>query len=363
MSDDSDDDDDFDFDGLCDALQRNDPDWTTVEVIWDRDRDRGCPDLIPDGYGPRLGQALLGNTVVETIELQVGMLPQQIANDDDGRTYDETSADAIAQFMRSSPSLKVVKLRTSGSLDGDRCVSNDETLAVQKMVMAVAENAQGQTIQLFLDNVVVEEGSYPVDVPPDTLAAALRCAKSIEKLVVWLGDGGNPGYMLTRRYLSEGYDTNQVEDKAAARNMVAAAFADNCTVKRLRIVGDSDDRSIRALVQVLRRNGSLVSVKFPQFKPSQKRLVQKYCARNKGLSNLLCKLQRQRSRVENSKSDQTETSDKDREACRLRLLGVMPTVFAVAQQSPRMAASRMLQGLQPFAEVGSGSDKKRSTTE
>jgi hypothetical protein len=321
------------FNTLCEALHRKDPRCTQVAVIWDRDRyengDRD--DFCPVGYGDRLGRALNGNEFVETIELQLGcLLPYPIMDH-----INDGDASGVLDFLRISATLRVVKLRTSGTMDGDREICDGETLLVRSAVMAVAENPHGP-IALHLDHVEVEEGSYPVDVPPDTLVSALRTTKSIEELIVWLGDGGSPGFYFGDEY--EGFisDEDEKRRKIVDRTKVAEAFRDSCSLKRLQILLDSDAQAITLLVEALRHNGSLLWVEYEDFTETQRGCVQLYCTRNQHIYDVLAELSESDTRrVDRRKAD---------------LLPVMPTFFAVMRHSPRMAASQILHGLLGLAE-------------
>jgi hypothetical protein len=319
------------FDTLCDALRRNDPNCAEVAVIWDRARYRlsdNSFDFCPAAYGPRLGQALYGNEFVQTIELQLGHL---LADPIMDHIQD---ANGVLDFLRSSPTLTTVKLRTSGSYDGDREIDEGETLLLA--VVAVAENPHGP-LALHLDHADVEEGSYPVDVPPETLASALRATTSIQELVIWLGDGRSPGF-----YFGEGYDEDIDEDldkeKTTGREAIAQALRDNCSLKRLRILEDSDAQTVDALVEALRHNGSLLLVEYEDFTDIQRRQSQMYCTRNLGISDVLtelCKLDVAQE-VSQSKVD---------------WLPIMPMFLAVVRHSPRMAIGRVVQSLMGLGDV------------
>jgi hypothetical protein len=321
------------FNSLCEALHRNDPRCTQAAVIWDCERyengDRD--DLCPVGYGPRLGRALKGNEFVETIELQLGcLLPYPIVDH-----INDGDANGVLDFLRNSSTLRTVKLRTSGTMDGDREICDGETLLVRSAVMAVAENPHGP-IALHLDHVLVEEGSYPVDVPPDTLASAMRTTKSIEELIVWLGDGGSPGFYFGEEY--EGCISDEYEEqrKTIGRTRVAEAFRDSCSLKRLQILLDSDAHAITLLVESLRHNGSLLSVEYEDFTETQRGCVQLYCNRNQHVYDVLAEL------------GELDTQRVDRR--KVEWLPIMPMVFAVVQHSPRMAASQIFRGLLGLAE-------------
>jgi hypothetical protein len=176
------------FNTLCDALHRNDPHCTEVAVIWDPARLElgNRDDFCPVGYGPRLGRALRGNEIVQTVELQLGrFFPRPPSS---GNT-DTEDLNGVFDFLGRSPTLRTVKLRTSGT--GVRLIANMENLLVRTAVCAMAENPHGP-LALHLDNVQVGEGSHPVSVPLETLARALNATKSLQELVVWLGNDGNP---------------------------------------------------------------------------------------------------------------------------------------------------------------------------
>jgi hypothetical protein len=323
------------FNTLCEALHRNDPHCTEVAVIWDCDRyengDRD--DFCPVGYGLSLGRALNGNEFVQTIELQLGcLLPYPIMDH-----INDGDANGVLDFLRNSSTLTTVQLRTSGTMDGDREICDGETLLVRYAVMAVAENPHGP-IALHLDHVVVEEGSYPVDVPPDTLASALRTTKSIEELIVWMGDGGSPGFYFGEEY--EGCISDEYEEKRKiiGRTSVAEAFRDNCSLKRVHILLDSDAHAIALLIEALRSNGSLLSVEYEDFTETQRDCVQFYCNRNQHIYDVLAEL------------SESELEAKRVDRSKVDWLPIMPMFFSVVQHSRRMAASQLLRGLLGLAE-------------
>jgi hypothetical protein len=256
----------------------------------------------------------------------------------------------VLDFFRQSRTLRTVKLRTSGSADGERSISDGETLLVKLAVQAVAENPHGP-LALHLDNVRVEEGSFPVDVPSDTLASALKSTTSIEELRIWLGDGSYPGYYFGEDYEEEDYEDEDYEneddipivdeeekEKTAGRNLIAQAFRDNSSLIRLRILEESNPRPVAALVDALRHNGSLTTVEYRDFTQAQRDRLQLYCARNQGIFDLIAEL---------SESDTDEVHRRRK----VDWLPIIPTLFAVVRHSPRMAASRILQGLLGLDEV------------
>jgi hypothetical protein len=203
---------------------------------------------------------------VQTIELQLGHLLADPIMDH------INDANGVLDFLRSSSTLRTVKLRTSGSMDGDREIDDGETLLVQLAIMAVAESPHGP-LALHLDNADVEEGSYPVDVPPKAFATALRATTSLQELVIWLGDGGSPGFYFGEGYVSDDEDINEdvEKEKTAGRDAMALAFGDNCSLKRLQILEDSDARSVAALVESLRYNGSLIMVEYDELTDTQRK--------------------------------------------------------------------------------------------
>jgi hypothetical protein len=326
----------LEFDELCKALHRKDPNCTEVAVIWDRERlniNNVVSKWCPVGYGPRLGRALKGNEFVQTIELQLGhLIPYSREN-----RINDGDANGVLDFLRRSASLRTVKLRTSGLWIG-----NEETLLMKLAVMAVAENPHGP-LALHLDYVDVEEWSHPVDVPSDTLASALRATTSMEELLIWLGDGSYPEFYFDGEYDYFGYDEygmpiidEKEKEKIASRSLIAQGFRDNCSLKRLYILVDSDGLSVAALVDSLRHNGSLISVEYRDFTEVQRDRVQSYCTRNREISDAIAEL---------GESDTDEVSRH-----KVDWLPIIPTLFAVVQHSPRMSASRFLQGLMGLAD-------------
>jgi hypothetical protein len=201
--------------------------------------------------------------------------------------------------------LRSVKLRTSGSGDGERRISDGETILAKLAVQAVAENPHGP-LSLHLDNVRVAEGSFPVDVPADAFASALRTTTSMEEQLIWMGDGSYPGYYFGEDYEEEDYGDDDYEDededdiptvdeekekeKAAGRNLMAQAFRDNSSLRRLNILENSNPRSVAALVDALHHNGSLISVEYEDITEAQRDRVQLYCARNQGIFDLIAEL-------------------------------------------------------------------------
>jgi hypothetical protein len=96
-------------------------------------------------------------------------------------------------------------------MNGTRSIGTGETLLVKLAIMAVAENPLGP-IALHLGH--VDAAGYPVDVPPDTLVQALRATTSMEELVIWLGDGGCPGFRFGEDYEDEDeYDESTAIEK------------------------------------------------------------------------------------------------------------------------------------------------------
>jgi hypothetical protein len=365
-----------DFDGLCKLLHSNDPNCTRAEVIWDDDRNY---DLCPIGYGPQLGEALRNNTVVNCIELQLGLLEQRGLNTESGqRTYVANSGDEVLHFLRHSTTLRTVKLRT-GAMAGDHgminYVDDEVTELVELAVMAVAENPHGPLV-LHLDNTYLgDETSYPVNVPTDTLVNALRVSKTMQELVIWLGDGRTEPYEEPDDVEAQDEDAEEPE---VIRAKIANAFGDNTSLQRLIIWWASDARTVQSLVETgLRRNGSIVSVKLCDGNAAQKRLAKRYCDRNQGVLNFLSKLQQHTKAASGGNNDAgdvvaaaaaaNDDANKDDDA-RQRRLQVLPPMFTVIQHSPRMAFSRVLQGLNALSEkeleghVGSQTgDRKRAS--
>jgi hypothetical protein len=314
------------FNVLCEAVHRNDPHCTEVAVIWDRERlDLGNrDDFCPVGYGPRLGRALRGNEFVQTIELQLGSFLPRPPSDNN----DTADLNGVFDFLGRSSTLRTVKLRTSGT--GVRLIANSEALLVRTAVCAISQNPHGP-LALHLGYAQVEEESHSVNVPLETLAHALRATKSLEELVAWLGNGGSTGLSFGRE--NEWWYGPPMED---GRTQVARAFRDNCSLKRLQILGGSDAQSVAALVDALHHNGSLITVEYEDFTDTQRRRAQMYCVRNQRVSDVLAEL---------SEPDAEEVSRR-----KVDWLPILPMFFAVVQHSPRMAASRMLQGLTGLAE-------------
>jgi hypothetical protein len=326
----------LEFDELCKALHRKDPNCTEVAVIWDRERlniNNDVSKWCPVGYGPRLGRALKGNEFVQTIELQRGhLIPSHHA--DDFKVEDD--ANGVLEFLRNSASLRSVKLRAG--MVGGRWMYDEEILVIKLAFMAAAENPHGP-LALHVDLVDLEE-SYSADVPPDTLANALRATTS-EELSIWLGDGSTPGSLFGDEYQYDEDDfllayAQHEKEKTAGLALVAQGFRDNCSLKRLHILGASGERSVAAVVDALRHNGSLISVEYRDFTEVQRDRVQSYCARNQGIVDIIAVL---------SESDTDDVSRPKGD-----WLPILPTLFVAVQHSPRMSASRILQSLMGLAE-------------
>jgi hypothetical protein len=90
------------FADLCNRLQSNDPDTTSVVVRWKR----------AAGLDYRLGQALLANTVVTTLDLDVTSLLC------DDVTDNTNSVNPLLEYIEKSNVLKCVKLCQEGVLCG-----------------------------------------------------------------------------------------------------------------------------------------------------------------------------------------------------------------------------------------------------
>jgi hypothetical protein len=314
-------------------------------VIWDRPRYEfgDYNDFCPCGYGSRLGQALDGNEFVQTIELDLdAMLKNPIMD-----RINAGEADGLLNFLRSSSSLRTVKLRTTRERNGIED-EDGETLLEMLVFTAVAENPHGP-IALRLDTMETEYGSYPVDVPPEALASALRATKSIEELVIWLGDGGSPGYRFGEDYQDDVDDEDDLptqKEKAAGRALINKAFCDNSSRKRLHVLWESCEQSVAALVGALHQNGSLISVTCMDFTKIQRRRAEIYCTRNRRIGDVLTEL------------SQLETEATNRS--KVDWLPVRPTIFAVMKHSPKSATCRIFQCLIGLAkELGSPS---RSST-
>jgi hypothetical protein len=326
----------LDFDVLCEALNRNDPNCTQVVVDGEQWRRVNNASI---GYPPRLGRALCGNEFVKTIELQLGYFIPFIfcyrLNDGD--------ADGVLDFLRQCATLRTVRLQTScaGNMNGDRSIGTGETLLLNLAIMAVAENPHGP-IALHLGHV---DAGYPVDVPPDTLAQALRATTSLEELVIWLGDGGYPGFCFGEVYehLHEYDESTAIEketEMASGHACIAQAFRDNCSLKRLQILEESNAESVAVLVDALYQNGSLITVDAVDFTETQVCRVQLYCARNQGIADIISQL--------GASDDDADDEEVHRD--KVEWLAILPTFFAVVQHAPRMAACRILQGLMGLVE-------------
>jgi hypothetical protein len=224
------------------------------------------------------------------------------------RLFIDCAAFGILDFLRRSPTLRTVKFRTS--LHDCR----EEIILARYAVMAVAENRHGP-ITLHLDE---------VEMPPDSISDALRATKSMEELVIWLDDGSSPDQDPVPLEIEE-------KQRAAGRDLMAQAFQDNCSLKRLQILEDSDPQSVAALVDALRQNGGLISVEYPDFTDTQRRRAQMYCTRNQYISHIMAELM---------ECDDTERSRRNAD-----WLPIVPALFAVVQHSPRMAAWRIYQAL------------------
>jgi hypothetical protein len=368
------------FDDLCDALRRNDPACTHVRLV----RDFGG--IVPEQYGPQLGEALRGNTHVVKMELHLGDLLEEKEDDDDSDCVAEESGDLVLDFLKSSLSLRDVTLQCSSREDyGRREIPDHEKRLVHNVVMALAENPHGP-IDIFFDHVDFEQTCQygePVDVPLDTLSKALRVTKSIASIVLRLGDGGTPGIYYEDNDNDERIDVNddasidtsndeyegQAADKAVARADLALAFGDNCSLNHIEILGLSCQRTVNAVLRVgLRRNGTILSSNFATFSDAQEKFLKKYLIRNRGIQKLLKELpQKCTTRREvigsNDKANEDSVAAASPDACGAAAsdapawLRVVPSVLAVVLHSPRMAGSRMLQGLLAMTEeVGQVSD-------
>jgi hypothetical protein len=355
-SDESDESDDIEseftkFNALCKALRRNDPDCTEAAVIYDLPR-YGFGDydvFCPYGYGPRLGQALNGNEFVQTLELN---LEPMLGNPVMDRIH-AGEADGVLDFLRRSASLRTVKLRTTACRD----IDDGEALLVKLAFTAVAENPHGP-LAIHLDTMETELGSYPIDVPPQALADALRATKSLEELVIWLGDGGSPGYWFDDDDDDDDDDCHEdVDDrlaeekeKIAGRALLSQAFGDNTSLKRLHILDESCEQSVAALVDALRQNASLISVTCQDFTKIQLCRTEMYCTRNHCLNNVLAEL---------GQSETEAVIDRRK----VDWLPILPTIFAVMKHAPRSATGRMLQCLVGLAnELGSTSRSRSKRT-
>jgi hypothetical protein len=126
---------------------------------------------------------------------------------------------------------------------------------------------------------------------------------------------------------------------ASGHACIAQAFRNNCSLKRLQILEESNAESVAVLVEALYQDGSLITVDAVDFTEAQVRRVQSYCARNQGIADTI-------SQLGASDDDADEVLHRDK----VEWLAILPRLFAVVQHSPRMAACRILQGLMGLAE-------------
>jgi hypothetical protein len=128
---------------LCTALQRNDPETTYVYY----------PHDVP-GYGPRLGQALVGNTHIE--ELNLALIPNIV---DNGTVHFE-SIRLILQYMREGTAFRALAI-----WGGIRDYTGP-------CLMAISQNPNAVKLTMTDDT----------EVPEDEVVNLLRTSQSIKEI-------------------------------------------------------------------------------------------------------------------------------------------------------------------------------------
>jgi hypothetical protein len=118
------------FDGLCASLLKNDPRTKEVtDLVW----------RLPQGYGPRLGDALVGNTQVSYMELRLCTLVESMSDD-------TTCPSSLIKFLSTSAVLNKVAL-----FDDDTAVSStSNTLIRSDILTAMNQNPAIVTLDCMI---------------------------------------------------------------------------------------------------------------------------------------------------------------------------------------------------------------------
>jgi hypothetical protein len=269
---------------LCLALQRNDPAETKANAAG------------VEGYGERLGQALVGNTHVTDITLR--LIPQDIYGPNVNQQH-ERGPEGIAlllNYLRDGPSLREFNVR--GGIEK----------FMRPAIQAISHNPRLETLEIEDAEVPAEEMalllrtttalktlSLPM-VNSEIVAQALGENQTLDRLELTFDPSDAPDGIvlshlqshlkLTHLVLKQKPDT-ELSDTATMDAAISVYLRDTTGLRTLKLVGQSFNQDrMQHLVQGLQANQSLVhlTVTSCQFDQGATAVAQSFACSNIGVS-------------------------------------------------------------------------------
>jgi hypothetical protein len=202
------------FTKICEALRANDPTLTRIDA-----------NEYPDGYGQELGRALVDNTVVSELILNVSHAAQSedVFEDESSGLY------SLFEFIMSSSSLRTVSLF---NFDGD---DRDFVLTMGALVMkAIAIGTDFEVVNCF------------VSVPASDFAWFLNTTRTVTILDMFLDD-----------IVEDDDDDDDDDDENDVFQVLANAFHDNRTLQSFSFYSTFQTNLPRMVLQSLLTHATL----------------------------------------------------------------------------------------------------------